>query len=354
MKLHLCFAALAATLLAGSATAQSRSNLTQADADRAFEAIRVYVADSSRWMGLHNQIVMQRWQRLNGLQVGAQAIEQTATHDQAEARAAVARWATDQQTGLAEDRAAFNALPAAPRLNLSPALMAIPELRDEIRGPVAHIESLPPRYAGFFNMTDGFAQDYFSAVTAAVDARDAELAFQLAHIDFGVAVLKSESALMEASLPPEGVQRFVSMATIHSNAGLTQWLEHLGDTWRETPLNRAGRAEAIRASASQVRSDTDQLLAAAAAQNREQVANPALATTAGRSFSNRYHASFVESARIEREMADLLDKLAEALASGDDTAAMTLEAQSQPLKRRRTEAQLERQGLLQQLSSPAF
>lgn len=346
MRLRLPAAVLAAILFATPAAAQS-----QAEADQAVTATRAWLAESARWVGQHNQIMAQRTQHLTGLRPGADGIEQrVAAHDVAGARAAAARWTAEQQAVLTADHAALSALSAAPRLDLSPALMNLPGMRESLAGPMAHLEGMPPRFAAFMEMTDGRAAAYMSAISAAVDSPQPERAFGIARIDFAVALFESENALLDATLASEGGGRFVSMSTIQSNSALAQWYGHVGDLWRGTAQTRPARAAAIRAAAVEIRADADQMVEAAAAQNHEQADNPAFASASGQAFISRYQASFVEAAGIERQMADVLDQLAQALAAGQDDAAQALADRTGEVSRARRASHHDREVLVQQLS----
>jgi len=325
----------------------------QVETEQDLVAVRQWLSDTSRWSTRHNQILAARVQHLVGLGPTALPIRQLAlSGDKAGAEALLARWKTEQQALLAGDRAALAAIPPVPPLAANPALLARPDVREGLAGPMAHIESLPARYAAFMEMTDHQSADFMAAISAAVASRDPEQAFNLARIDLVIALLDSECAMLDASSAPGGVQRFVNASNIQSDKALAQWYRHFRDLWSQAPLTRPARAAAIHASAAEIRLDADRIVQAAREQDEDQRSNPGLAAPAQQEFLTRYRAAFEEGAGIEREMADLLDQLAEKIAQGDDEGAQALADRTGAIARRRTASQQQRDALLQQIALP--
>ena len=323
----------------------------QVETERDLAAMRQWLADSSRWTGQHNQVLAGRVGHLTALGNGASPIQRLAlSGDKAGAEAAAARWKTEQQAVLAGDRAALAAIPPLAKLDVNPALLARPDIRQGLAGPIAHIEGLPARYVAFMEMTDRQAADYMDTIAAAGASPDPGQAFSLARIELVIALFDSESVLLDTTRPPGGVQRFVSAANIQSDKALSQWYRHVHDLWSQAQPERAGRASAIHACAAEIRLDADRIVEAARQQDEEQRSNPGMTSPAQQTFLTRYREAFEDAAGIEREMATLLDQLADALAGGEDEAGQTLADRSGDISRRRVAAQNERNALLQQLA----
>ncbi len=346
---------LAAILLVAPMAAHAEpAPAVQSETPQDQAAMRQWLADTARWTTQHNQVLMARARHLTGLGGGAAPIQQLVmAGDKAGAAAAAGRWKTEQLALLAGDRTAMAAIPPVTPLAVNPALLARPDIHEALAGPIAHVEGLPARYAAFMDMSDRQAADYMDTIAAAAASRNPEQAFQLAKIDLMIALLDSEGALLDTTSQQVGAQRFVSAANIQSDKALGQWFRHLRDLWNQAPLDRPGRAAAIHASAAEIRLDADRIVDAARQQEAENRSNPVLSTPAQQDFLTRYSAAFQEGAGIEREMAALLDQLADKITAGEDEAAMALADQTGAISRRRTASQMQRDGLLQQLAPSA-
>lgn len=348
-------ACLVAILLAAPMALRAEpAPATQTETPQDQAAMRQWLADTGRWTTQHNQVLMARVHHLMALGGEAASIEQLVmSGDKAGAAAAAARWKTEQLALLAGDRAAMAAIPpvAAPAIN--PALLARPDIHEALAGSIAHIEGLPARYATFMDTSDRQAADYMDTIAAAAASRNPEQAFQLAKIDLVIALLDSECDMLDTTSQQVGAQRFVSAANIQSDMALSQWYRHFRDLWNQKPQDRPARVAAIRASAAEIRLDADRIVEAARQQYEENRNNPVLAGAAQQDFLARYRAAFEEGAGVEREMAAVLDQMADKIAAGEDEAAMALADQTGPISRRRNASQMQRDALLQQLAPPS-
>ncbi len=350
-----CVAAIlvAAPMAAALPVRAEPASAAQTETPQDQAAMRQWLADSARWTGLHNQLLMVRVRHLTGLGAGAAPIQQLAMGgDKAGAAAAAARWKTEQQALLASDRTALAAIAPLAPLAVNPALLARPDVHEALAGPLAHIEGLPARYAAFMDLTDRQAAEYMDTIAAAAASRNPEQAFQLAKIDLVIALLDSECVLLDTTSQQAGAHRFVSASNIQSDMALAQWYRHLRDLWNQAPVDRAARAAAIHASAVEIRLDADRIVEAARQQEAENRGNPVLSSPTQQDFLTRYRAGFEEGAGIEREMAAVLDQMADKITAGEDEAAMALADQTGAISRRRTASQLQRDALMQQLAAP--
>lgn len=344
----------AAAPLVTAAPAAAQTAAERAEVEAVFAAMRTWVGQSSTWMGGSHEILAQRTAHLYGLRTGADAFENMAgSRPKAEVEAEIETWMVAQRALLAQDRAALAALPPPPPLNIAQRWLDEPEIRESLRGPVAHFTAMPAKFTAFLDMTELGAETFMAEVAAAAvsPAQDREVGSQVARIGLAIATTNSESALLDAAMAPEGTQRFVTAATIQSNRAKVEWYGYLRDVWIRRDPQVAARTTAIRNSAREVRANADRVVEAAVDYNRSMVDNPGFQDSRGQDFLARYHRSFNDSAAVEQEMAVVLDRLADALDAGDSDAAQGIMASSVEIATRRGRLQQERDAMHRQLGA---
>lgn len=312
-------------------------------------AVQTWLAEVAAWGQGYDAVVAQRTETMGWMidQAG-ELMDKLDTAGASAGRVWARNFATEARRRLAAEMAAFQALPA----EVPPFPASLPVGSTE----QARLEAMQeaPERAGALLVTTGQSAETYIALVEAAASGDEEALIRLGKGVYTLlaAHMEAENVMMEALKGPPGEANYYwRTAMITSNQAMIAWMRHNQAVVLETTSDAPGAARDIRRHADETKAAADSMTAAVRRTESRMAASPEARSGEGAELMALFTALFAslrESATVESRLGAELDRLADAVLAGDETAEQEVMGRIDTLINRRIELDATRRQLMAQ------
>lgn len=330
----------------GPALAQSAPSASERAAVAAFEA---WVGDNTAWSNQFVELGSQATDvLLAALDDGDAAVEKIGRGD----RRTYASWAANQRQmrfgAFDQIDQRFMSLPGSPPP--PPAVVAdLPAVRSQIE----HSNNVRDRVGTMLRQTRAGITSFYAKIDAAASGRDRDVtALQIGALDLMTAQLDVENLMMESTKGPPGqFSYYFNDAQIAGNEALKVWLGVLRADGLGEPWDHVVAAQAIIVHVGTIREAATDMQTAGQRTVRQVLNEPSFRGSRMAQAMPTLGLSLDESAAVENQIADVLERVAQQVGAGQLELAQAELAAFEQLVQRRTDIANQRAVLVESLGN---
>lgn len=309
-------------------------------------ALQNWLAAISRWNQGYDALTSQMLETLTWLVQGASDLVVKLDNGDARATASwVSIWAAQARAKLEIDMTAYRALSTE-----APGFPANVPTTPVLRQRIAVVSRTSDQVGRMVLSLRQASESYIAVMERAASGRSEDLiALESGRMELMITQLDAEIIMVESSSDGfTGPNLHFARAQIATNRAQKAWLEHNRLLFTSQPVDGAASARVVTEQAGVMRQELDSMRATIIDTRRQMRAQPGLIGSPLGDLMMQALGTLERSADVEQRIAGLLDDLATALRSGDETADEVIWARFETLLNERVAIDSERRRLIAQ------